>query len=266
MICKYKFCSCLILAAASLIALTTGCGTTTQKFATEQLLISDAVDQAVGEIDFGYLANQDVYLDSKFLRSVKGVGFANSDYIVSTLRERLAAAGCRVQEDREEARIIVEPRVGALGTDGHEVTYGIPQTGQITTAAAALSSSPVVPAIPEISFGKSDKQLGIAKINLFAYDRETKVAVWQSGLQKSESSSTNTWVMGAGPFQKGSIHEGFRFAGRNIRNQDFKNSNHTILAAIDGDELDAADETNSEERIADQSKAGQNASSDTKIR
>lgn len=197
-------------------ALTAGCGTTTQKIATEQLLISDAVDQAIEEVDFSYLGGKEVFLDTKYLHSVKGTGYANPDYIISALREHLSSAGCLVQDNRNDAQIIVEPRVGALGTDGHEITYGIPQTGQISSAAAALSSLPAVPVIPEISFGKSNKQMGIAKITLFAYERETKLAVWQSGLKRSESTSNNTWVLGAGPFQKGTIHDGVRFAGNEL--------------------------------------------------
>ena len=209
-----------LLSIVLISALVSGCGTTTQKIATEQLLISDAVDQAITEVDFGYLSGKDVFLDTKYLHSVKGTGYANADYIISALREHLSAAGCLVQDNRNEAQIIVEPRVGALGTDGHEITYGIPQTSQFATAAAALSSAPALPAIPEISFGKSNKQMGIAKITLFAYERDSKLAVWQSGLKRSESTSNNTWVLGAGPFQKGTIHDGFRFAGQDIRRED----------------------------------------------
>jgi len=209
-----------LLCVFIIAALSTGCGTTTQKIATEQLLISDAVDQAIAEVDFGYLSGKDIFLDTKYLRSVKGTGYANADYIISALREHLSAAGCLVQDKQDEANIIVEPRVGALGTDGHEITYGIPQTSQFASAAAALTSAPVMPTIPEISFGKSNKQMGIAKITLFAYERDSKLAVWQSGLKRSESTSNNTWVLGAGPFQKGTIHDGVRFAGQEINRDD----------------------------------------------
>lgn len=232
------------------ILLVSGCGTTTQKFATEQLLISDAVDQAIDEIDFSFLADRSVFLDTTYIKSVKGSGFANIDYIVSALREQMAAAGCRIQENQRDAQIIIEPRVGALGTDGHEVTYGI-QTGHLATAAAAFANAPVVPAIPEISFGKSDKQLGVAKIMLFAYDRETKVAVWQSGLRQSESSSTNTWVLGAGPIQRGSIHDGFKFAGKEIRHQENGLNGQRFLSEIRDETAEPKDT-----RIADEKSGG----------
>ena len=113
------FISLLLLAT-----LATGCGTTTNRIATEQLLISDAVDRAVEDIDFSYLSGDLVYLDTTYLKSVRGNGYANTDYIVSSLREQMAAAGCRIEDSKEKAKIIVEARVGALGTDGHEaVSY-----------------------------------------------------------------------------------------------------------------------------------------------
>lgn len=197
------------------IAFLAGCGSTTTRTATEQLLMSDAVDQAISQIDFQSLRGQKVFLDTLYLHSVKGVGFVNSEYIISSLRQQLTAASCLIQDTRESADIIVEPRVGALGTDGHEVVYGIPQANSLTSAASMFSSSPL-PALPELSFGKSNAQSGIAKVIVFAYDRESRTPIWQSGIAKAESTSSNTWYLGAGPFQKGTIYEGMRFAGQKL--------------------------------------------------
>ena len=198
-----------------LLALLSGCGTTTKRVATEQLLMSDAVDQAISQLDFRSLEGHKVFLDTLYLHSVKGVGFVNSEYIISSLRQQLTAARCYIQDTRETADVIVEPRVGALGTDGHEVVYGIPQSGNIASAASMFSRVPI-PALPEVSFGKNNAQTGIAKVVVFAYDRETRQPVWQSGIAKSESTSSDTWFLGAGPFQKGTIYEGMRFAGQEI--------------------------------------------------
>lgn len=201
--------------AFAVLILCMGCGTTTQRLATEQLLISDAVDQAISQIDFRYLEGRKVFVDTLYLRSVKGVGFVNSDYIISSLRQQLTAANCLIQDDRESADVIVEPRVGALGTDGHEVVYGLPQSAAITSAAAIFSGS-AIPPIPEVSVGKLNAQSGVAKVIVFAYDSQTREPVWQSGIAKSESTSSNSWFLGAGPFQKGSIYEGRRFAGQRL--------------------------------------------------
>lgn len=192
-----------------------GCGTTTKRVATEQLLMSTAVDDAIAKIDFSHLTDQKVYLDPTFLRAIRSAGFVNADYVTSALRQQLTAAGCLLQDKQDQADTIVEARVGALGTDGHEITYGIPKTGGISAAASAISSSPIA-AIPEVSFAQTNAQSGVAKIIVFAYDRETREPLWQSGVATAESDSTNTWVLGAGPFQRGSIYDGRRFAGRKI--------------------------------------------------
>ncbi len=204
---------------AGLIACLCGCGTTTQKLGTEQLLMSDAVDTAISKIDFRHLAGQRVYLDTTYIKPVKSVGFVNSDYIVSSLRQQLAGAHCLLQDSAAEADIIVEPRVGALGSDGHEVTYGVPKTSALSTAAAIFTSVPIAPTIPEISLGRNVAQSGIAKVVVFAYERESKLPIWQSGVAKSESTSSSTWLLGAGPFQKGTIYEGFRFAGKDFNHE-----------------------------------------------
>ncbi|MCH2180415.1 MAG: hypothetical protein MK108_00280 [Mariniblastus sp.] len=212
-----------------------GCGTTTQRIATEQLLMSDAVDSAINRIDFSHLSNRSVFLDTTYLRPVRGIGFVNSDYIISSLRQQLTAARCKIQDQREKAEIIVEPRVGALGTDGHEISYGMPQqqTGQIATAAAALTSAPLLPALPELSFARLDAQQGIAKVMVFAYERESMQPIWQSGVAKSESTSRNSWWFGAGPFQKGTIYDGTRFAGSRLSPEEKKLLSESTIPLTD---------------------------------
>lgn len=198
---------------APIAMLTTGCGTTTHRLATEQLLMSDAVDHAIAKIDFSHLEGSKVYLDTIYLQSVKGNNLVNSEYVISSLRQQLTAARCYVQDNRDDATIIVEPRVGTLGIDGHEVVYGIPQSGAVNSAASVLAKTPFV-TVPEISVGKNHQQAGIAKVIVFAYDRETHAPIWQSGIAKAESTAKDTWVLGAGPFQKGSVYNGVRFAGK----------------------------------------------------
>lgn len=199
-----------------LVFLACGCGTTTQRVGTEQLLMSDAVDLAVSQINFGPLTGQRVFLDSSFLQSVKGFGFVNAPYIISSLRQQLTASGCLLQDNREDADIIVEARVGALGTDGHEVIYGVPKNNLLSSASSVIPNLPNIPAIPEMSAARIDAQSGIAKVMVFAYDSQTRKPVWQSGVARAESTSRNSWVLGAGPFQRGTVHDGIRFAGEKI--------------------------------------------------
>lgn len=212
----------LVLIFGTILATTccVGCGTTINRVATEQLLLSDAVDGAVNQINFSHFKGHRCYLDTNYLRQNTNTGIVNSEYIVSSLRQQIVTAGALLQEARTDADIVIEPRIGALGTDGHEIVYGVPQGGSLAGAASALTNTPIpLPAIPEIAFGKNDSQSGIAKISVFAYERVSRQPIWQSGIAKAETTSDNTWVLGAGPFQKGSVYEGLRFAGRKIPNE-----------------------------------------------
>ena len=51
---------------------------------------------------------------------------------------------------------------------------------------------------------------------MFAYHRESKRAVWQSGVSQATSTAKDTWIFGAGPFQSGTIYDGPQFAGNKI--------------------------------------------------
>ncbi len=209
--------SCLIL--LEIVSLS-GCGTTLTRGATEQLLISDAVDQTVARLDFSALSGKTVYLDTRYIKNVKGMGFVNADYIISSLRQQMTAANCLLQDKLADADYVVEARIGALGTNSHEVSYGLPQSTSVSTAyntaASMVPTVPALPPLPELSVAKKNDQSAAAKISLFAYNRQTKHPVWQSGISRSVSTAGDTWVFGVGPFQRGSIHKGTQFAGTRL--------------------------------------------------
>jgi lipopolysaccharide heptosyltransferase I len=129
----------------------------------------------------------------------------------------MVAADCRLQDDDEEADFIVEARVGTLGTNGHEVVYGIPANNALSTAANLVPNAPAIPTIPELALAKKDAHLGAAKLAVFAYERESRRPVWQSGTSQAKSTAQDIWVLGAGPFQRGSVYDGTQFAGSRIR-------------------------------------------------
>ncbi|MEQ9409042.1 MAG: hypothetical protein RIK87_15000 [Fuerstiella sp.] len=197
-----------------------GCGTTQQRTGTEQLLLSDSVDRAVDQLDFAPLSGRKVFLDTSYINQVKGLLFVNSDYIVSALRHKLTTSGCLVQDSKEKADYVLEARVGALGTDSLEVTYGMPASNALTQAASLVSGAPVAPTIPELSVGKRNAAMSTSKVVVYAYHRETGTAVWQSGSAISKSDARDTWILGAGPLQRGSIYQGTKFAGFRLRTPD----------------------------------------------
>jgi len=203
--------SCLLF-----VLICTGCGTTKSQLATQQLLTSDAIDRTVAQIDFSVLSGQSVYFDPQYIDGFKPIGFITNKYIISALRQQMFAAKCIVMETRDEADYIIEARVGALGTDEHDVTYGLPASSMLSTAAAIVSSSPVIPTIPEVSIARRQEQMGATKINVFAYHRESKTPVWQSGNNTATSYAKSFWIFGAGPFQRGSVYDGTRFAGARL--------------------------------------------------
>src|SRR5262245_864463 len=105
--------SSMWLTALALCALAAaGCGTTkwsdSPRTATEQLLVSDAVDRAISEIDFGVLADKDVYLDTRFI-----ITALDQNYVISTLRQHMLASGCIIKDKPEDSTYVVEVRTGS---------------------------------------------------------------------------------------------------------------------------------------------------------
>ncbi|MFM8263880.1 MAG: DUF6655 family protein [Pirellula sp.] len=216
----------LVCIALSLLAFS-GCGTTKSVTATEQLLMSDAVDSTISKIDFRPLTGYKVYLDTTYMASagkpIPGVpmqaNLVTSDYVISSIRQQLTAAGCQIVDTKDVADIICEARCGALGTDGHNVTYGIPSINLFGGTSTLIAAAPTLPSIPEISLAKKEVKSAASKIAVFAYDRETREPLWQSGIAQAGSNAKDTWFLGIGPIQQGTIYRGPRFAGRRIMGQ-----------------------------------------------
>lgn len=217
------------VAALSLFALMAaiGCGTTrtsnTARTATEQLLISDAVDRTVQQINFKVLAGETVFFDTTQMGDVVDKG-----YVVSCMRQHLLASGCIMKDKREDATFIIEPRVGVVGTDNHDLMFGIPafSVPQLATGSVLPSS------VPEIAFAKRRDQMGVAKIAVFAYRRETGEPVWQSGMAMNKSTANDIWLFGAGPFQKGTIYDETRFAGI-VKKKELEEAEEHAKAAVE---------------------------------
>jgi hypothetical protein len=188
-----------------------GCGTTrssdTKRTATEQILISDAIDRAVVALKVHRLSGHAIFFDDRYLYDA-----VDSGYLISSIRQHLLANGCILKDERTDADFVVEGRSGAIGTNRHDLLFGIPSTN--VPQIFPLQGLPA--AIPEVPFAKRRDQRGVAKIALFAYHRETGRPVWQSGIALQESTLNDVWILGAGPFQHGTIRDGPSFAGQQI--------------------------------------------------
>jgi hypothetical protein len=192
----------LALAAAWGVMAVTGCSINRSRLATEQLVISDAVDRAVATIDFSPLSGRKVFFDTQYLDGVNLGTNGNVKYVVSSLRQQMAAYDCRLQEKIDTADYVVEARVGVLANDGHEVTYGIPGNAALGTASIMMGAPVAIPALPELSLGRRNHHAGTAKIGVFAYDRQSREPVWQAGIRNQSSEARDTWILGLGPYQQ----------------------------------------------------------------
>jgi hypothetical protein len=175
-----------------------GCGTVkrtgTARTGTEQLLLTNAWDDAVRKIDFRDLTGVPVFLD------VQNVTAVDQGWVVSSLRQAMLAHGVLLRPKAEQAQWIVEARVGAYGTDEYDWLLGVPATPAIST----LPGIPAVP-VPEIPLVKKSNQMAVAKLALFAYDRGSGKLMWSSGIVGANSSAKDVYVGGFGPVQSGSI-------------------------------------------------------------
>ncbi len=192
----------ITLALSLVTAAFAGCGITrstdTARTATEQLLISDAIDRAVENMNLQPLAGQSIFLDDSRVTDA-----VDRNYYISTLRQHLLAQGCTLKDKREDADFVVEARAGAIGTDRNDLLFGVP-----TSPVPAIPViSPMPSTLPEIPLAKRKDQRGVAKLALFAYHRATGTPVWQSGLVRQESTANDVWILGAGPFQHGTIYD-----------------------------------------------------------
>lgn len=199
------------------LLLSVGCGTTREYNATHQLVMSDAVDRSISTIDFRPLSGRKVYLDTSYMRHVKGEGFVNAEYVTSALRQQIVAAGCLIQDSTAEADVIIEARIGTLGADNHRVTFGVPENNALSATASLIPGAPKLPSIPEIAVARREAREAAAKVAAFAYDRNTRTPIWQSGVANSLATAKDTWVMGIGPFQGGTIREQTKLAGSAIK-------------------------------------------------
>ena len=75
-----------------------GCGINKSRLATEQLVVSEAVDKAVATIDFSTLSGKRVYFDTQYLDGINMGPNGNVKYVISSLSQKMMAYDLRLQE------------------------------------------------------------------------------------------------------------------------------------------------------------------------
>jgi hypothetical protein len=178
------------VAAALLVA---GCSTTsmshTNRTAMEQLLISNAIDQALDRVNFASLRGRAVFVDDKYLECV------DKGYLVGSVRQRVLDAGARLVDKPDESGVVIEVRSGGIGTDHTESYVGMP--------GLAVPGVPIE--LPEVRLWNKTRQRGTAKVGLVAYDTAGRHLLNHGGQAIAQSDDSKWFLMGLGPFQDGTV-------------------------------------------------------------
>ena len=188
--CRIARWSVLALCLSVSLGCATARTTDTPRTGIEQLLISNAVDQALDKFEFGMLQGRAVYIDDKYLDCV------DKSYLLSSIRERALCHGARVVSKAEEAEVVLEIRAGAMGTDNSETFIGTPRI-------AIPGLMPVE--LPEVKFWNWTSHFGTAKIGILAYQPKSGTVIPQGGQAVARSDDTKWYVLGIGPFGRGSV-------------------------------------------------------------
>jgi hypothetical protein len=183
---KSEHLACAVLALLMVAGCTTARQSNTARTAREQLLISNAVDQALSKVDFASFQGQRVLVDEKYLDCT------DKGYVIGSIRHRLMLNGATIAAKPEEADVVMELRSGGVGTDDADSYLGIPQIvlpGMLT--------------LPEVKLVTRTRQSALAKIGMVAYDAKSHQLLGAGGVSSSLSDDNNLFVMGIGPFQSG---------------------------------------------------------------
>jgi hypothetical protein len=132
----------------------------TPRTATEQLLLSQAAEQAMTGVDLSWLHGKKIFVEDKYFESY------DKGYAVDLIREKFSKYGGLLTATNDKAEVTVEIRSGSLAMNTSSLLIGIPSISVPVPFAGYVQT-------PEIAFYKSEKADGIAKFALFAYARES---------------------------------------------------------------------------------------------
>ena len=196
--------SCWMSSFCFSLLVLSGCTTTrtsdTARTGVEQLLISNAVDQALDKVDFSPLVGRSVFLETKYLDCT------DKNYLVAALRHEVMMNGAKVVEKIEDAEQIVEIRSGSVGTDRSDSFFGSP---------SLAVPGPLPISLPEVRVVSRQAQYGTAKLGLVMYDAKTKQALGNGGTALARSDETKWLFMGMPVHNSGSVRKEINIAGAN---------------------------------------------------
>jgi hypothetical protein len=153
-----------LLPAAALLAILAACSgareTEPGRTATEQLLFSVAAERAADRLALVIPAETRVFVEPAYIEGT------DSKYLLSTIRDRVLRQGAALVDNKAQADLVLEPRIGAISIDRDKTTVGtnafdlpVPLAGEVR--------------VPDIALYKRDTQQGVIKVAATTYDSKT---------------------------------------------------------------------------------------------
>ena len=148
----------LLVATIGLGACTTIRETAPQRTATEELLVSTAVDRAIAQVNLKIPPGTKVFVNADQLQ-----GSDDGKYAAGEMKDRLLRNGAHLVDDKGKADAIVEIRAGALSIDDKQTLVGIDSFDAPVPFAGQAAK------IPQIALYNDKVRQGVAKIAAFGY-------------------------------------------------------------------------------------------------
>ena len=149
----------------------------TARTATEQMLLSNAIDRSLSNVSFDQMAGRKVFIDDKYLESI------DKGYVMGSLRHKTLAAGASLAKSADDADLVLEARSGGIGTDTEDSFIGIPSIG--------VPGMPIT--IPDMKLISRSKQMGTSKLGLVAYDPKTGTGFGLGGQSTALTKHNDTY-------------------------------------------------------------------------
>jgi hypothetical protein len=172
----------VLIGALALAGCTTNRETEPTRTATEQLLISSAVDRMVETLQVHVPAGTKAFVDPQYFDGT------DAKYALGAIRDRLLRSGVHLVADRKDADMVVEARSGAQSIDQSEFLIGVPKTPVPLPLAGTLT-------IPEIALFKRAQMKGVAKAAVTGYDAKTGALAFSTGAAYGYSHDTEWTVL-----------------------------------------------------------------------
>lgn len=194
-----------ILIAWLVVCLLTGCtsnvrATDPPQTATEQFLQSEAVAQAVRQLNIEPLRDRLAYVDGAYVSDI------DRRFMLGEFRAHLLSNGVRLTEKRDDAQVLVEVRSAGRGVDRSTLLVGIPPMVMPAGSSKENTLTYVTQfATPELSLFKNIRQMGYASIAFVAYFPDTGEVIAGSGPFVGKTYRTDWWVLGLGHQIRGNI-------------------------------------------------------------